>query len=355
MAVRQVVVHGRKVWQARVAVGDLRRSRVCASKVEAKEAEAALIHDLKGQAARAEQEGRGPATIRGLFEFYVDDLEKRSKSPDTVYRASQTARVVEAVLPGLLATPVSAVTKADIYAFRKARERTGTKPSTINRDLRTIRAMLKQIRPEFKFPGDAFTREDNTRVRFLRPEEELLTLDVIQEPFQSMSKLSALGLMRQGDVRTLRKDMVHLSQGVLLLPKTKTGPRSVVLSEAAQAILRERLKDYPDSPWVFPNPATGRPYSRVHVSRVWRKVARGAGLRDFTFHDLKHHGATMAINSPNVSTAILQAFGGWRSEAMVKRYASVTDASLRAAAEAAAGNGNAKWQQPRKAALARAK
>ena len=38
------------------------------------------------------------------------------------------------------------------------------------------------------------------------------------------------------------------------------------------------------------------PYTRVAISQVFRKAARGAGLKDFRFHDLRHHGATMALN-----------------------------------------------------------
>jgi hypothetical protein len=53
----------------------------------------------------------------------------------------------------------------DVYDFRQARTRDGAKPSTVNRDLRTLRAMLKAARPEFRFPGNAFFPEDDTRVR----------------------------------------------------------------------------------------------------------------------------------------------------------------------------------------------
>ena len=65
----------------------------------------------------------------------------------------------------------------DVFAFRKARTRKGTKPSTINRDLRTIRAMLKRARPHFRFPAGAFFPEDETRVRWLRPDEEITVLE----------------------------------------------------------------------------------------------------------------------------------------------------------------------------------
>ena len=88
--------------------------------------------------------------------------------------------------------------------------------------------------------------------------------------------------------------------------------------------------------WAFPN-ADGRPYSRNLVSKKFRLAARGAGLRDFHFHDLRHDGATRALNA-GVTAPILMQLGGWKTERMMRRYAAVTDKTLRAAAEAVAGN-----------------
>jgi integrase len=73
------------------------------------------------------------------------------------------------------------------------------------------------------------------------------------------------------------------------------------------------------------------------VGRVFRDAARAAGLRDFHFHDLRHHGATMALNR-GFSAPIVMALGGWKTERMMRRYAAVTDATLRAAAEAVSGS-----------------
>jgi integrase len=213
--------------------------------------------------------------------------------------------------------PVSRVRDRDIYEFRQARtrhsaravqlrnqarklratgqtalgeakerealaeDRKGTKPSTVNRDLRTVRAMLKQARPDFRFPGGAFYPEDETHVRWLRPEEEILLLDTMTSPFREIAKLAALTLMRQGEIRYLRRESVHLQQGVVMLPRAKAGARPVVLSAEAQKILKGRLEAH-ESEWVFPGP-DGRPYSRVHVSRVFRKASRAAGSRTSTF------------------------------------------------------------------------
>lgn len=386
MAIKRIKVHGRKVWQARVAYKGLRKSTIRETKEEARDAEAALLQELKAKAGQAAQQEQAPATLRVLFEMYAGDLEARGKGAETIGRAVETARAVERLMPGLIDRPVTKIEEADIFAFRKARAETslaalavreradalrrdgkaakadalerraldrqhgGTKPSTINRDLRTIRAMLKRARPDFRFPAGAFFSEDETRVRWLRPEEELLVFETMRSPFREIAKMAALTLMRLTEIRTLRREFVHLEQGVVLLPQAKAGARAVVLSADAQKILHHQLQAHPGSEWVFPGP-DGRPYDRSYIGRLFRRAARAAGLRDFHFHDLRHHGATMAMNK-GFTAPIVMALGGWKTERMMRRYAAVTDATLRRAAEAVAGN--EPWQQPGKSAPVKA-
>jgi len=64
----------------------------------------------------------------------------------------------------------------------------------------------------------------------------------------------------------------------------------------------------------------------LHAGQPWRPH----------FHDLRHHGATMALNA-GFTAPIVMALGGWKTERMMRRYAAVTDATLRAAAEAVSG------------------
>jgi len=97
-----------------------------------------------------------------------------------------------------------------------------------------------------------------------------------------------------------------------------------------------QLEAHPASEWVFPSP-DGPPYDRSYVGRVFRRAARAAGLRDFHFHDLRHHGATMALNA-GFTAPIVMALGGWKTERMMRRYAAVTDQTLRRAAEAVSGS-----------------
>jgi hypothetical protein len=92
-AIRQTIINGSsKVCLARVAYKGRRRAKVCRTKDEARHAEGELLRDLKAEAAREEQEGARPATVKMLFEFYVADLEARGKSRDTIGRAAARAR-----------------------------------------------------------------------------------------------------------------------------------------------------------------------------------------------------------------------------------------------------------------------
>jgi integrase len=187
--------------------------------------------------------------------------------------------------------------------------------------------------------------EDETRVRWLTPDEQTRLFAHLREPFGAIARLAMLTLMRQGEILTLRRADVHLDQGVILLPKAKAGSRAVILSQEAQKLLTSRLEATTASEWVFPGPAG--PWNRYHMSQVFHEASRAAGLRDFRFHDLRHHGATVALNH-GFTSAIVQALGGWASEKMLKRYAAVTDTTLRAAAEAVSGN--EPWQSSRNAA-----
>jgi integrase len=377
--VRQVKVRGVKRWQARVQYQGRRASCLCDSRDIAKLAKADLLAKLKADAEQENKAEAAPATFTLACAGYLLDLEARGKGKDTISTARNATERLLDFLGARRNDPVETLTAADLYAYRKHRTQRwarcgkktengtripipgGAKASSINRDLRTIRAMLKRILPNLKFPADVFFDETPTRVRWLRPEQEVLTFDAVPAavhvgpkrgtrpaPFRDMAQLAALTLMRLSEVRLLQRDQVDLGQGIVTLPQMKGEPRHVILNAEAQTILKRILEGH-TSRWVFPNPETKGPYSRHTVSRRWRTAAAATGLADFHFHDLRHHGATMALNA-GYTAPIVMALGGWKTEKMMRRYAAVTDKTLRAAAEAVSGNispssGNAQWQR----------
>jgi integrase len=265
----------------------------------------------------------------------VARLEARGKGPDTTGRAAQVVGACAAAVPGLLDRPLGTLTAEDLFDFKRARDRAGAAPVTVNRDLRVLRAMLTLARPDFRFPTGLLVKEDTTRVKMLTPGQETPLFAVMAEPGRSIARLAAPTLMRLSEIRRLRREHVDLTHGLALLPQTKTVPRQVILSAEAQAILRAALAR--PSKHVFPNP-DDVPYSRVHISRLFRTAAKKTGLTDWHFHDLRHHGASVALNA-GFSGQVVKDLGGWKSEAMIRRYAALTSSTLREAAEAVAANG----------------
>lgn len=112
-----------------------------------------LRRDLQARAGQVDRDGARPAMLKQLFEYYVDDLQARGRSGHSVSRAASTARVVERLLPAMLALPLSKLQARDFFAFRQTRERDGTKPSSLNRDLQSLRTMMRAARPDFQVSG----------------------------------------------------------------------------------------------------------------------------------------------------------------------------------------------------------
>src|SRR5437879_5183114 len=122
MSVRRIRNHGKRVWQARVAYKGLRRAAFRDSREAARQAEADLLQALKAKVDHAERADEAPATLRVLFEFYAEDMRARGKGEESVGRVEYTRRAVEALLPDLLDTRVTAIGDAEIFGFRQARQ-----------------------------------------------------------------------------------------------------------------------------------------------------------------------------------------------------------------------------------------
>lgn len=315
-------------------VGGQRLNRDCSTLFEAQHIRRTW---LETGGAAFEAGGAEPPpepTVEESLRAYCLDLEQRGK---TAERVRQLFPVLRRHVPTLLSSVTRDVAPGALFAYRHAREAAGNKANTIITDLRRMRAAFILAGARGSIFKGVLPAENLTRVRFLSPEDEARVFPLLPEPFRTIARLAALTLMRQGDIRTMTRAMVRLDVGLILLPDTKTGPRAVVLGEEAALLLEAVLATMPaDVTLVFGNRATGQPYTRVHVSRVWRKAARAAGLQNFTFHDLKHHGASVAVNE-GASDAVLMALGGWTRREQILRYAYVANTTLRAMANRIAG------------------
>ena len=87
---------------------------------------------------------------------------------------------------------------------------------------------------------------------------------------------------RRGEI--LRLKWSEVDGPVLRLAETKTGPRQVWLSEAAQAIIAHQPRTA--SAYVFPSPkCPARPWSSA--MGLWYRARKEAGIDDVRLHDLR--------------------------------------------------------------------
>jgi integrase len=202
-------------------------------------------------------------------------------------------------------------------------------------------------------------------------EEVQRLLDVASERRNSARWALALALgLRQGEALGLRWEDVDLDHGVLrvrrsrLRPryahgcggtcgqtpgtcpqrvnirpavgavKSKAGRRTIGLPPQLVALLRahraeqERERElarqlWRNEGWVFASP-TGEPLNPNTDYHEWKRLLRGAGLREARLHDARHTAATVLLLL-DVPVRTAMSLMGWSSAEMAARYQHVTD------------------------------
>ena len=135
---------------------------------------------------------------------------------------------------------------------------------------------------------------------------------------------------RSGEMLKLRWREVE--DDTLELEDSKTGPRQVLLSPEARAIIERQPRA--GSPWVFPSPVNPA-RARVDLS-LWKRVRKLAGIEDVRLHDLRHTFASQAAMQ-GIPLPVVARLLGHAQVQMTLRYAHVSDRDVEAAAERIGG------------------
>ena len=135
---------------------------------------------------------------------------------------------------------------------------------------------------------------------------------------------------RAGEMLKLRWREVN--DDTLELEDSKTGPRQVLLSPEARAIIERQPRS--GSPWVFPSPV--KPARARFDLGIWKKVRKLAGIEDVRLHDLRHTFASQAAMQ-GIPLPVVARLLGHAQVQMTLRYAHVSDRDVEAAAERIGG------------------
>ena len=328
--------HRSFVWHGRVQ-GELVRTTVGPAALMTVEDARKRAWALSVGSAPREAEGRSGAP---LFRVFVLDewlpAYRRRCAPSSCRSVN---RVLERqLIPAFGRLPLDAIRRIDIERWFDAYSRSA--PGGANKALEILGQIMNAALAAGHVgtsPVKGIAKNPRPKLtRFLSAEEierlhRVLDRLVKERPSRRQQadivRLLLLTGCRKGEILKLRWSEVDGDR--LNLADTKTGPRKVWLSQAAQAILARQPRAA--GLYVFPSPRhADKPLS--DTLHLWRRARKEAGLDDVRLHDLRHTVASQAV-ARGVPLSTVARMLGHADPVMTLRYAHVGDRDLQAAAE----------------------
>jgi len=267
--------------------------------------------------------------VRDVIQKYLDQAKaKRSYRDDVRYGRVWTDRF------GGRALEEIAPTDLDRIKSERARQ---VKPSTINRELAFLKHVYNIAIRDGKTASNPvskirFLREPSGRVRYLTDEEEARLMRALPaEPDRQRIKVLLQTGLRKSEFLGLRWKDIDLRAGVITIPRSKNGEtRHVPMTTDVRGILTRLPRPLDASALVFPNSVGTRDYR--WAAKTFLAAVRAAQIDNFRFHDLRHTFASrLAMEA--VDLLAIKDLGGWKSLAMVQRYAHLSPEHHRDAIE----------------------
>jgi len=217
------------------------------------------------------------------------------------------------------------------------RLKSGNSKSSANRYLALLKKVFSlaieegylEMNPAAKIKKSS--EKDRLKERVLTEEEEVRLKNASYPVLRSIISVALHTGMRLQEILSLRWEQVDLNEMTLTVERTKSGkPRTLPLNAALQDEL-SRLKGQDGrSPYVFPNPRTGKPLTTVKTAFV--ATCRRAGIAGLRFHDLRHtFGSRLVERVVDIET--VRSLLGHASIAVTQRYVHSTDERRRFAVE----------------------
>lgn len=277
--------------------------------------------------------------VGDLAERYLREHADVKKKPRSAHMDHVNLRLH--VLPALGTQRVDTLTRADVARLHHGMRAT---PGAANRVLALLSkmcALAEQwgLREGGTNPVRGIERfRERKRERHLQPAELSRLGDVLRrverERTEHPSSVALVRLLlltgaRRGEVLGLRWQQIDWQAGSVRLADSKTGPKTLYLSDAAKAVLAA-LPRHPDNPWVLPGRVTGK--ALVNPQKPWRRIRAQAGLSDVRLHDLRHTYAAIAARG-GLSLPMIGALLGHTEPQTTQRYAHLVGNPVQAAAE----------------------
>ena len=221
----------------------------------------------------------------------------------------------------------------DVIARIKAARLKEASKSTASRYLALLRSILKRAVDEWdwleKAPKVKLFKEAEGRIRFITPEQVQALLQELPAHQKDMVLFALQTGLRQSNVLKLEWLEVNLEQGHMWVNAEQSKnrkPIAVPLNREALAVLHRQVGKHPARVFTY----AGKPIANANT-HAWTNALKRAGIENFRWHDLRHTWASWH-RMQGTPTHELQQLGGWKTGAMVERYAHLAPDQLASAA-----------------------
>lgn len=314
---------GRRVWKI---VGGA--DEICAGEARSRAAKILAAIRQDGSAPTSPEDTVFEAVADAAFRRHGRTWKPRTIKVNRAYLRRQ-------ILPRFSGRQVAEITRRDVVQWFASLAAT---PVAADRSMPVLSVIMREaerlgLREEGSNPCLGIRRyRRKGRERFLSDTEiralaRCLDAREGEHPLAvAVVRLLLLTGCRKSEILTLR--WTDWREGALFLRDSKTGPRTVWLSRAAESVL-DRIGR--TSPWVFPAGRGHGPRSASWLDLLWMGIRAEASLRDVRLHDLRHAYASVALRQGESVVAIGRLLGHGSAETTL-RYTHSTDATVREAA-----------------------
>jgi integrase len=303
-------------WIADVSINGVRKTAKCKTRAEALARKREFVELLSQR--KVAKASRDQFTLQQARE-----LSLRVRWAGLAYERTAAIYSNEAVGYFGADFPCDCINANLIDEWRQTLTAKGNQPSTINKKVAAVRAMLSDAHLHGHLDGmpkmPRQLKMQNTKDRVFSPEEVAGFCRVFRELGEPAAADLLVFLLetacRWGEAERLKGQDVNLTKGSVTFWATKNGkPRSVPLTRRAIDALQSHLPAV-QSHRVWP-------YSYNRFEHLFDRAKGAMGLSDdkaLTIHTTRHSCASR-LASRGIPLHQLMAFGGWTSLASVQRY-----------------------------------
>jgi integrase len=303
-----------------------------------KEAKIQLGRAAKGDDPASERaNARDGISFAAFTERYLLDHASTKKKPSSV--RMDRINLNKHILPILGRKRLDTIGRADVVRLHHSMRDT---PGAANRCLALLSKIMNLAerwdeRPDGSNPCRHVEKyRENKRDRFLSADEiaRLGTTcqrceknGTIGPSFLALVRLLIFTGARLSEIQKAQWDWVDFTAGVLRLPDSKTGAKTIMLPAPALDVLAHLVR-VNGNPYVIAG--EGDRYL-VNVWKQWAVLRELAKLKDIRLHDLRHSFASIGA-AGGMSLNIIGGLLGHRQTQTTSRYAHLAADPLKAAA-----------------------